>query len=196
MGVPSVLYAWAPSTILSPSPFRGFDTKFEPSIWKTLGFYDLPLGADKTRHASNGVFSVVSNDKNKNYDTIQSAWEFSWNREQPEVCSFIRLEVMLFQSEDIKRGAAKRVRKKIHRITLQNKHQCAGWLAATEMYQKWRGKYVYHLSVELAKKRTLFLNSAYFSWIFFTSIVISSHFGPPRGLLGAFGDYGSLVGAP
>ena len=38
---------------------------------------DLPLGADKTRHASNGVFSVVSNDKNKNYDTIQSAWEFS-----------------------------------------------------------------------------------------------------------------------
>ena len=148
--------------------------------WK----YYILLGADKTRHASNGVFSVVSNDKNKNYDTIQSAWEFSWNREQPEVCSFIRLEVMLFQSEDNKRGAAKRVWKKIHPITLQNEHQCARWLAFTEMHQKWRGKYVYHLSVELPKKTDLISWFCSFFSIFFTSIVIFFHFGPLRDLLG------------
>ena len=64
------------------------------------------------------------------------------------------------------------------------------------MYQKWRGKYVYNLSVKLGKKQTLFHDSAHFSWIFFTSIVLDSHFGALRGLLGAFGGHGSLVGAP
>ena len=33
------------------------------------------------------AFSVFSNDKNENYDTIQSAREFARNREQLEVCS-------------------------------------------------------------------------------------------------------------
>ena len=38
----------------------------------------VPLGADKMGHG---------------------AWEFARNQQQPEVCSLIRLEVMLFQSE-------------------------------------------------------------------------------------------------
>ena len=54
----------------------------------------IPLGADKMG-VSNRVFSVFLNDKNKNYDTVRSAWEFATNRDQPEVCSFIRLEVTL-----------------------------------------------------------------------------------------------------
>ena len=122
----------------------------------------LPLGADKTRHTSNGVFYVVSNDKNKNYDTIQSAWEFSTNWEQAEVCSFIRLEATQLQSEDDKRWAAKRLWKKIHPITLRDEQQCARWLAFSEKDQKWRRKEVYHLSLESAKKRTLIHNSAHF----------------------------------
>ena len=56
----------------------------------------VPLGADKTHSALKGVFSVFSNDENKNYDIIQSAWEFARNQEQPEVCSSIRLGVILF----------------------------------------------------------------------------------------------------
>ena len=44
------------------------------------------------------------------------------------------------------------------------------------------------------KKKTLFHDSAHFSWIFFLTIVISSHFGHLRGLSGAFGGHGSLVG--
>ena len=56
---------------------------------------ELPLGADKTHDASKGVFSVFSNDKNKNYDTIGSAWEFSKNQEQPQVSRLIRLEATL-----------------------------------------------------------------------------------------------------
>ena len=63
----------------------------------------LPLGADKTHDISKGVFSVFSNDKSKNYDTISSVWEFAKNLEQPQVCRLIRLEVTLFQSEDGKR---------------------------------------------------------------------------------------------
>ena len=55
----------------------------------------VPLGADKMHDALKGVFSVFSNDKNKNYDTIQSAWEFSKNQEQPQVCRSIRLGVTL-----------------------------------------------------------------------------------------------------
>ncbi len=51
-----------------------------------------PLNDD----ASKGVFSVFSNDKNKNYDTVRSVWEFAKNQEQPQVCSLIRLEVTLF----------------------------------------------------------------------------------------------------
>ena len=58
-------------------------------------FFAIPLGADKMGHISNWVFSVFLNDKNKNYDTVRSAWEFATNRDQPEVCSFIRLEVTL-----------------------------------------------------------------------------------------------------
>ena len=57
---------------------------------------NVPLGADKMHDASKGVFSVFSNDKNKNYDTIQSAWEFAKNQEQPQVCRSIRLGVTLF----------------------------------------------------------------------------------------------------
>ena len=57
---------------------------------------DEPLGADKTHSSSKGVFSVFSNDKNKNYDTIRSVWEFSKNQDQPEVCSSICLEITLF----------------------------------------------------------------------------------------------------
>ena len=57
---------------------------------------ELPLGADKMHDASKGVFSVFSNDKNKNYDTIRSAWEFAKNQEQPQVCRSIRLGVTLF----------------------------------------------------------------------------------------------------
>ena len=53
--------------------------------------------------ASKGVFSVFSNDKIKNHDTVQSAWEFARSQEQPEVSSLIRLVVVLFQSEDGKR---------------------------------------------------------------------------------------------
>ncbi len=45
----------------------------------------------------------------KNYDTIRRAWEFAINWEQPKVCSLIRLEIMLFQSEDGKKWALKRV---------------------------------------------------------------------------------------
>ena len=66
-------------------------------------FIDVPLGADKMGHFSNAVFSAQSNKKNKNYDTVQSAWEFSTNCEQPEVCSFIRLEATQLQKEDDKR---------------------------------------------------------------------------------------------
>ena len=65
-----------------------------PSVCRNQLF--LPLGADKTLDASKGVFSVFSNDKNKNYDTIRSAWEFSKNPEQPQVCRSIRLGVTLF----------------------------------------------------------------------------------------------------
>ena len=49
-------------------------------LWDRLSwvlFIHLPLGADKMHDASKGVFSVFSNDKNKNYDTIRSAWEFA-----------------------------------------------------------------------------------------------------------------------
>ena len=66
----------------------------------------------KIARFSNGVFSVFSNDKNKNYDTIWSACEFARNREQPEVCSLIRLEVTLILSKDDKRWVAKRVWKR------------------------------------------------------------------------------------
>ena len=62
------------------------------------------------------------------------------------------------------------------------------------MYQKWRGKYVYNLSVELAKKQTLFHDSAHFCWIFLTSIILASHFGALRGLLGALGAMALLWG--
>ena len=55
----------------------------------------VPLGADKTHSGSKGGFSVVSNDKNKNYDTIRSAWEFAKNQEQPQVSRLIRLEATL-----------------------------------------------------------------------------------------------------
>ena len=87
---------------------------------------------------SNRVFSVFLNDKNKNYDTIRSAWEFATNWDQPEVCSFIRLEVTLLQSEDDKRQAANMVWKKVHPITLRAEKQCARWIAFAEKYQKWR----------------------------------------------------------
>ena len=40
---------------------------------------EVPLGADKMGHDLNGFFSVYSNNKNKNYDTVQSAWEFATN---------------------------------------------------------------------------------------------------------------------
>ena len=86
----------------------------------------------KIARFSIGIFSVFSNDKNKNYDTIWSAWEFAKNREQPEVYGLIRLEVMLLQSKDIKRWVVKRVWKKIHPITLRDKHQSARWLAFAE----------------------------------------------------------------
>ena len=69
----------------------------------------IPLGADKTRSASYAVFSVYSNDNNNNHDTNRSALEFAINQEQPEVCSFIRLGVTLFQSEDWKKRVAKTV---------------------------------------------------------------------------------------
>ena len=40
---------------------------------------------------------------------IMTPFEFAINLEQPENCSLIRLEVMLFQSEDGKKFEAKRV---------------------------------------------------------------------------------------
>ena len=86
----------------------------------------------KIARFSNAVFSVFSNDKNKNYNTIWSAWEFSKNWEQQEVCSLICLEVMLFQSKDNKRWVVKRVWKKIHPITLRDEQQCARGLAFAE----------------------------------------------------------------
>ena len=86
----------------------------------------------KIARFSNGIFSVFSNDKYKKYNTIWSAWEFSKNREQPEVCSSIRLEVTPFQSKDNKRRVVKRDWKKIHPITLQDERQCARWLAFAE----------------------------------------------------------------
>ena len=76
-------------------------------LTKEIQMPKLPLGADKTHDASKGVFSVFSNGKSKNYDTIWSGWEFAKNLEQPQVCRLIRLEVTVFQSEDGKRWAAK-----------------------------------------------------------------------------------------
>ena len=66
----------------------------------------------KIARFSIGIFSVFSNDKTKNYNTIWSAWEFSKNREQPEVYGLIRLEVMLFQSKDNKRRVVKKSEKR------------------------------------------------------------------------------------
>ena len=65
--------------------------------------FQLPLGADKTHSTLKRVFSFFSNDKSKNYDTVQSAWEFAKNQEQPQVCRLIRLEVTLILSENGKR---------------------------------------------------------------------------------------------
>ena len=79
-------------------------------------------GRIKIARFSNGIFSVFSNDKYKKYNTIWSAWEFSKNREQPEVCSSIRLEVMLFQSKDNKR----RVVKKSEKIFIQSPFRMNG----------------------------------------------------------------------
>ena len=67
----------------------------EPAYNRLQGNKDLPLGADKTHSGSKGVFSVFSNDKNKNYDTLRSAWEFAKNQEQPQVSRLIRLEATL-----------------------------------------------------------------------------------------------------
>ena len=87
--------------------------------WILLHFFVYFFGSSTTRRIkiarfSNGIFSVFSNDKNKNYDTIWSTWEFAKNREQPELCSSIRLEVRLFQSKDVKRWVGKRVGKRFH----------------------------------------------------------------------------------
>ena len=105
------------------------------------GFKDhvhaLPLSADKMGQME---FSVFWNDEIKDYDTIRSAWEFARNQEQLEVFSSIRLEVMLFQSEDGKKRGAKRVWKSIHPIALQNERQRARQLTSAEKYQKWRRK--------------------------------------------------------
>ena len=70
--------------------------KFTIAILTKIWFWVIPLGADKMHDALEGVFPVFSNDKNKNYDTIRSAWEFARNQEQPEFGSSIRLGVILF----------------------------------------------------------------------------------------------------
>ena len=75
----------------------------ENHSFNTYYQFMLPLGADKMDHYSKAVFSVQSNKENKNYDTVQSAWELFTNCERPEVCSFIRLGATLLQSEDGKR---------------------------------------------------------------------------------------------
>ena len=56
---------------------------------------NVPLGADKTHDASDGIFTNLSNDKYNKYSTVGNVFEFASNRQQPQVCSFIRLEVML-----------------------------------------------------------------------------------------------------
>jgi len=46
----------------------------------------------KTHDASDGIVTVLLNDK---YDTSRSALEFATNWQQPHVCIFIRLEIIL-----------------------------------------------------------------------------------------------------
>ena len=86
--------------------------------------------------------------------------EFSINWEQPEVCSLICLEVMLFQSEDGKRWAAKRVK-------IDSPNHPPEWTATQTTYLSWKvpkmeKKVGLSLDYAISKKWTLINDSAQF----------------------------------
>ena len=137
----------------------------------------------KIARFSIGIFSVFSNDKNKNYDTIWSAWEFAKNREQPEVYGLISLEVMLFQNKVINRWVVKKVWKRFIQSpqgwTAMCKMTCIYWIVP-KMERKVRQSHVCAIS----KKTNLFFMILLICFDFFTCIIIFSHIGPLGSLLG------------
>ena len=63
-------------------------------VFIELAFF-IPLGADKTYDASDGIFNSLLNDRYNENSIVGRAFKFVSNQQQPRVCSYIRLKVML-----------------------------------------------------------------------------------------------------
>ena len=55
----------------------------------------IPLVADKTQEASDGIFTSLTKDRYNKCSIVESAFKLASNCQQPQVCSFVFLEVKL-----------------------------------------------------------------------------------------------------